>query len=128
MAVLDINHYNLRVPKENMDELLSFYTFVIGLTVGHRPLKSFGYWLYAGEKSLLHLSLALEEEKREYEKQNAFDHIAFSCIQLKDFENKLTKAGVLFSRKEISETGQVQLFLHDPMGNKIELNFLSSMS
>lgn len=128
MAVLDINHYNLRVPKENIDELLSFYTSVIGLTVGHRPLKSFGYWLYAGKKSLLHLSLASVDEKREYDKQNAIDHIAFSCSQLKDFENQLTKAGVLFSRKEISETGQVQLFLHDPMGNKIELNFLSSVS
>ena len=128
MPISDIDHYNLRVPKENIDELLSFYTSVIGLTVGDRPLKSFGYWLYAGEKSLLHLSLASAEEQREYDKQNAIDHIAFSCSQLKDFENQLTKAGVSFNRKEISETGQIRLFLHDPMGNKIELNFLSSMS
>lgn len=123
MPVSDINHYNLRIPKENIDELVLFYTAVIGLTVGHRPLKSFGYWLYAGEKSLLHLSLASADELREYEKQNAFDHIAFSCTDLIEFEAHLSHAGVSYKRNVITETGQVQLFLHDPMGNKIELNF-----
>jgi catechol-2,3-dioxygenase len=128
MSVLDIDHYNLRVPKENIDALCSFYTSVIGLTVGHRPLKSFGYWLYAGKKSLLHLSLVSVDEQREYDKQNAFDHIAFSCSDLTEFEARLTKSEVSYKRNVITETGQIQLFLHDPLGNKIELNFLSAMS
>lgn len=127
MAILDINHYNLRVPTDSMDALCSFYTVVIGLTIGHRPLKSFGYWLYAGEKSLLHLSLASVDENREYDKKNTFDHIAFSCSDLTEFEAHLTKAEVYYERSVMVETGQVQLFLHDPMGNKIELNFLSSV-
>jgi extradiol dioxygenase family protein len=125
MSISDINHYNLRVPKENIDELVSFYTSVIGLTVGHRPLKSIGYWLYAGEKSLLHLSQALADEQREYDKKNAFDHIAFSCTDLNDFKERLAKNGIRYKQNEIFETEQVQLFLHDPIGNKIELNFSS---
>ena len=123
MPISDINHYNLRIPKENMEALCLFYTSVIGLTVGHRPLKSVGYWLYAGDKSLLHLSLASVDELREFDKQNAFDHIAFSCTDLTEFEARLSEAGVQYKRNVITETGQVQLFLHDPMGNKIELNF-----
>lgn len=125
MPVSDINHYNLRVPKENIDELLSFYTSVIGLTVGNRPLKSFGYWLYAGEKSLLHLSLASAEEQREYDKQNAFDHVAFSCTSLNGFKKTLARNNVVYKENQIAQSEQTQLFLHDPMGNKIELNFSS---
>ena len=128
MPISDIDHYNLRILKEKMDELLQFYTSVLGLTVGHRPLKSFGYWLYAGEKSLLHLSLALPDEQREFDKKNAFDHIAFSCSDLTQFEARLAKAKVSYKRNVITETGQIQLFLHDAIGNKIELNFLSSVS
>lgn len=123
MPISDINHYNLRVPKENMEALCLFYTSVIGLTVGHRPLKSVGYWLYAGDKSLLHLSLASVDELREYDKQNAFDHIAFSYTDLNDFKRRLAENGISYKQNEILETGQIQLFLHDPMGNKIELNF-----
>lgn len=123
MPVSDINHYNLRIPKENMEALCLFYTSVIGLTVGHRPLKSFGYWLYAGEKSLLHLSLALPDEHREFDKKNAIDHVAFSCTDLNDFKRRLAENGISYKQNEILETGQIQLFLHDPMGNKIELNF-----
>ncbi len=123
MPVSDIAHYNLRIPKENMEALCLFYTSVIGLTVGHRPLKSVGYWLYAGDKPLLHLSLASVDEKREYDKHNAFDHIAFSCTDLTEFEAHLSHAEVQYKRNVITETGRVQLFLHDPMENKIELNF-----
>lgn len=123
MPISDIDHYNLRIPKEKMEELLQFYTSVLGLTVGHRPLKSFGYWLYAGNKSLLHISQTLPDEQREFDKKNAVDHIAFSCADLESFEKVLLENGVTYKRNVITETQQVQLFLHDPMGNKVELNF-----
>lgn len=125
MPILDINHYNLRVPKENMEELLQFYTSILGLTVGHRPLKSFGYWLYAGNKALLHFSQAQPNEQREFDKKNAIDHVAFSCNDFTSFEKVLLKNDIIYKRNVIIETQQVQLFLHDPMGNKIELNFFA---
>lgn len=124
MPILDINHYNLRVPKENMEELLQFYTSVLGLKVGHRPLKSFGYWLYADNKALLHISQAQPDEPREFDKKNAIDHVAFSCSDLTGFEKVLLENNITYKRNEITETQQVQLFFHDSMGNKIELNFL----
>jgi glyoxylase I family protein len=57
MNVLSFSHYNLRAPRELLDTLCSFYTEVIGLRVGERtPLMSFGYWLYAGQQDVLHLT------------------------------------------------------------------------
>jgi catechol-2,3-dioxygenase len=123
MPISDIDHYNLRLPKERMDETLWFYTTILGLTVGPRPLKSFGYWLYAANKSILHISQALPEEQREVDKKNAIDHIAFACTDLANFEKVLQTHEIDYKRNEIAGIGQVQLFLQDPMGNKVELNF-----
>jgi glyoxylase I family protein len=123
MSISGIDHYNLRLPKERIDETLRFYTAILGLTIGPRPLKSFGYWLYAANKSILHISQALPEEQREYDKKNAIDHIAFACTDLANFEKVLQNSRIDYKRNEVADTGQVQIFLEDPMGNKIELNF-----
>ena len=57
MTVVGFNHYNLRAPRELLEQLRSFYCDVVGLRVGPRPsFASFGYWLYAGEQDILHLT------------------------------------------------------------------------
>ena len=59
MPVLGFNHYNIRAERSTMELLKVFYRDVIGLTLGDRPnLSSFGYWLYIGNKDILHLSEA----------------------------------------------------------------------
>jgi len=56
MSVLRIDHYNLRANSELLEILRHFYCDIVGLEMGVRPpLKSIGYWLYAGEKDVLHL-------------------------------------------------------------------------
>ena len=68
MSILSFSHYNLRAPRELLDTLCSFYTEVVGLRVGERPLFiSFGYWLYAGQKDVLHLTEARNDEVRSIE-------------------------------------------------------------
>ena len=48
MSTIGFNHYNLRAPRELMDERKDFYCEMVGLAQGHRPsFESFGYWLYA---------------------------------------------------------------------------------
>ena len=57
MPAIGFNHYNLRAPRALLDELKDFYCETLGLTVGERPaFRSFGYWLYAGSRDVLHLS------------------------------------------------------------------------
>lgn len=125
MKVLDIDHYNFRAAPDLLDELRDFYCTVIGLSVGKRPaLRSSGYWLYAGNKAVLHLSQTKPEEMRLSHVNGIFDHVAFACSDLQAFENHLNQIGIEYRKSYIAETMQTQLFLSDPAGNCVELNFL----
>jgi len=124
MPTLGLNHYNLRAPRLLMEELRSFYCDVVGLIHGARPpFGSFGYWLYAGGQPILHLSEARPGEPPGTGAVSTFDHAAFSCCGRTDFERKLTGLGIAFTTARVPGTTQVQLFIRDPAGNGVELNF-----
>lgn len=124
MAVLGFNHYNLRCDREMMEQLKAFYVDVVGLQLGPRPqLTSFGYWLYAGQKDVLHLSEAKPEEGRQTKIPTTFDHVAFTATDYEGALSSLEKLGVKYRLREISDAGQRQIFFSDPAGNGIELNF-----
>ncbi len=124
MAILGFNHYNLRAERSMMEQLKVFYRDVVGLQIGERPqLTSFGYWLYAGNKDVLHLSEAKPEEKRKENVATTFDHVAFTAIDYPATISRLEKLGIQFKTREIRDAGQKQIFFSDPAGNGIELNF-----
>ena len=124
MAILGFNHYNLRAERSMMEQLKVFYRDVVGLRIGDRPqLTSFGYWLYAESKDVLHLSEAKPEEKRKENVATTFDHVAFTATDYDATIVRLEKLSIEFKTREISDTGQKQIFFRDPAGNGIELNF-----
>ena len=60
-----IDHYNLRSDEKMIEILKDFYINIVGLNLGHRPpFKSKGYWLYAKEKDILHLSSSKDSIKK----------------------------------------------------------------
>ena len=122
--MLGLNHYNLRASRAMMEQLKVFYRDVVGLQIGDRPkLTSFGYWLYAGGKDVLHLSEAKPEEKRKENVATTFDHVAFTATDYVTTIARLEKLAITFKAREISDAGQKQIFFKDPAGNGIELNF-----
>jgi catechol-2,3-dioxygenase len=124
MKNLGFNHYNLRAPRALLESLRVFYCDVVGLGVGHRPpMASFGYWLYAGDSGVLHLSEAATSEQRGQAVAGTFDHVAFTCTDCAGFEASLKRHGVAYRLARVAQTGQVQLFFKDPAGNGVELNF-----
>ena len=124
MPVEGFNHYNLRASREVIEELRDFYINVVGLRLGDRPaLRSFGYWLYAKDQAVLHLSLAGENEVRPAHVMSTFDHVAFSCTDLSGFEALLQARKIQFRRSQVPGTGVRQIFFPDPAGNGVELNF-----
>jgi catechol 2,3-dioxygenase-like lactoylglutathione lyase family enzyme len=124
MPVLGLNHINLRAPLELMDALRAFYVDVIGLEAGPRPpFGSVGHWLYAGGHPVVHLSLASPAEGRVPGARNAFDHAAFDCTDRAAVEARLAALGLHFDVARVPGTSQVQIFLSDPAGNGVELNF-----
>jgi glyoxylase I family protein len=124
MGIVGFNHYNLRAPRELMEQLKAFYCDVLGLTQGQRPLfNSFGYWLYAGEQCVLHLSEAQPDEARRTDVTTTFDHAAFTCTDRPAMEARLKRHNVPFRTSGVPVMGITQLFLKDPAGNGVELSF-----
>ncbi len=127
MAVLGLDHINLRATAEELAELAEFYQTVLGLQIGPRPLSSRGIWLYAGDQAILHLSEIPAGQNRDYQALNSFDHIALRCENLSEMVKKLQHLAIDFQQRLIPATAgfaaQTQIFLHDKLGNKLELNF-----
>lgn len=127
MPVHRFDHYNLRGTRAELDRLRDFYVDVVGLQPGPRPpFDSFGYWLYANGEAVLHLSLAATAQRPAAATALAtgsFNHAAFACTGIREFETRLHERGIEFHRRVIPLTMQQQLFFQDPSGNGVELNF-----
>lgn len=127
MALLGFNHYNLRADASTLEALKAFYCEVLGMHEGTRPaLRSDGYWLYIGDKDVLHLSLARPDEIRQMHIHTTFDHIAFTCTNQAEMEQRLQKYGVEYQTRRVEATGVCQIFFCDPAGNGVEFNFADS--
>ena len=124
MTVRGIDHYNVRASSELLEQVRQFYCEVIGLVVGDRPpFEEFGYWLYAGEHAVLHLSLADEHEELAVDVPTTMNHVAFACRGRAEFERRLTESGIQFRTDKVPATSVSQIFIKDPAGNGIELSF-----
>ncbi len=51
------------------------------------------------------------------------DHVAFRADGLREMLDHLTGEGIAFTTRQVSAHGLFQIFLFDPNGVKIELNF-----
>ena len=119
-----INHYNLRAAPEVIEVLKDFYINVVGLKLGERPpFKNQGYWLYANQKDVLHLSFSKNNVINELNVSSTFDHMAFTAENENNFINLLKQKNIDFTIREVPEIGTRQVFFKDPAGNGIELIF-----
>jgi len=124
MKVVRLDHYNLCGSRDQLESLCLFYTEVVGLTAGDRPpFEKFGYWLYADEHPVLHLSESAQGSVHLQSGEASFNHAAFSCTGLQEFERKLAKHGIDYRVARVPETETVQIFFSDPAGNGVELSF-----
>ena len=129
MTTIGFNHFNLRAPRELMDELNAFYCDIVGLEQGQRPdLGTPGYWLYADNQCVLHLSQTKPDETRLTHTPTTFDHVAFTCTNRAEMEAHLKRHNISFTAGQVPSMGITQLFLKDPAGNGVELNFAERAS
>ena len=118
MTIEGMNHFN--VLTDDVEATRRFYADVIGLTEGERPPLGFpGIWFYAGGHPILHVSAAKLPETR----GGVIDHMAFSATDLKGTAARLEAKGVKFVLRQQVGTRIWQIFCHDPMGAKVELDF-----
>ncbi|HXN16312.1 MAG TPA: VOC family protein [Usitatibacter sp.] len=123
MAIQGMNHFN--VLTDDVDATRMFYIGVLGMSEGSRPPLAFdGAWLYAGGAPILHVSAA----KLPADRAGVLDHIAFSATDLQATIARLREHQVQFNLRRQVGTGIWQIFCHDPMGAKVELDFDPSES
>ena len=121
--ILSINHIQLVAEKDLVIQLRDFYCNVVGLTEGFRPaFERFGVWLYINDKDVVHLITPKEGDDRSPHK-SSYDHVAFKACDYEGVLKKLKTLNIPFEEKPIPGMTAHQIFLKDPAGNRVELNF-----
>ncbi len=121
MIVTGLKHFTIKAAADTVDECVAFYTSVLNLRIGFRPPSAIpGFWLYAGEEPLIHLLIEGEDECLNL---SCLDHIAFSCVNLPITIKRLEDLKIGYRSIYLAEVDQYLLFVRDPAGIMVELNF-----
>jgi catechol 2,3-dioxygenase-like lactoylglutathione lyase family enzyme len=122
------------VMTHDVDGTRDFYRDILGFSEGFRPDLGFlGHWLYLGEVPVLHIadwkSYTSHSQKlgipvtTPASSTGVLDHVAFNGNNAHDMIVNLENHGVSYERNDVPAIGLIQLFLDDPNGLKLELNF-----
>lgn len=136
MPLHHLEHFLIQTA--DLDATRDWYVNVLGMREGPHPDFKFPVvWLYLGDTDVLHLTTGgrnVSENRKAYLGQQSedthgsgvVDHIAFRCTGLSDMMENLTRHGVTFHKRMVDDQGLFQLFMLDPNGVKIELNFANA--
>ena len=111
-----------------------FYTEILGLEDGPRPKFEFpGHWFYLDGKPVVHVGTeefeggynnpGAQKTKDEKLGTGVVDHIAFKCRNADAFTKRLKSNNHPYKTQEIPDFDLRQIFVKDPDGVTIELNF-----
>jgi catechol 2,3-dioxygenase-like lactoylglutathione lyase family enzyme len=138
MPINKLAHFSVRTS--SLDASKRFYREVLGFQEGFRPPFKFpGAWLYRGgdeaDFGVVHL-IGIDKddpsglkdylgEKAEVSLRGsaAVDHLAFLATDLPNMHARLHAAGCNFRERTVPSIGLHQVFVEDPSGITIELNF-----
>lgn len=138
MRVAGVDHVTLCCSVDQLDAVQDFYERILGLAAGARPPFSFsGRWLYAGDRAVVHLAAVAGKDSMAPRAASPpaavpagvaptgpIDHVALRIDGPVDAcRDHLLASGIGFSEAPVPGFPIYQLFLHDPLGVKLELNF-----
>jgi catechol 2,3-dioxygenase-like lactoylglutathione lyase family enzyme len=136
---MSLNHFSIRTL--DLDACERFYCEVLGLVVGPRPAFPFpGLWLYAGDTSVwanavVHIigidrndpaglkAYLGDRDEASLHGTGAVDHVAFFTTGLAETRARLQRLGVPSRERTVPSIGLHQVFVDDPNGVVVELNF-----
>src|SRR5262245_17949510 len=132
MPLTELNHYFVRA--NDLEKTKDFYCDVLGFQVMPRPTFPFpGYWLGVNGKIQVHMGPdGIDQAELYYlgtpkgaatDHAGVVDHIAFLADDPAGFSRRLREKGIDHQPRSLPEFDLYQIFLKDPNGLTIELNF-----
>lgn len=133
MPVSHLEHFLIQTA--DLKATRDWYVDMLGFREGPHPDFKFPVvWLYLGDKDVVHLTEGgknvsanrkayLGQQSEATQGSGVIDHMAFRCTGLRSMMEHLRDKKVEFRQRMVSDQGLFQLFLFDPNGVKVELNF-----
>jgi catechol 2,3-dioxygenase-like lactoylglutathione lyase family enzyme len=131
MPITELNHYFVRA--KDIERSRRFYCDALGFEVMPRPSFPFpGYWLGVGGKVQVHMGLdGVPEEAAYYSARPLIQRAttleswitSFQGTDPEGMARRLAKLGLPAKTRHIAEIALFQIFVADPDGLMIELNF-----
>ena len=137
MPIENLDHYF--IYSADLEKSREFYSQILGLQDGPRPSFDFeGHWFYLNGKPVVHIGTtgfpggipaASAGEKADNLPKTGtgrIDHIAFKAKNIAEFLARFEKKSLPYHKNSIPEFNLTQLFVKDPDGATIELNFFAT--
>src|SRR3954465_4715553 len=136
MPLSYMEHFLLQT--EDIEATKDWYVKILGFRVGPAPDFKFPvYWLYLGDRDVLHITTGgknVSENRKKYVGQQSdastgtgvINHVGFRTTGLHEMIERLPQRTISFPELQGTDQGFYQLFLFDPNGLKIELNFANA--
>jgi len=122
MPVVRIDHINITVAPEEIGVIRDFYLHALNLREGARPAFSFpGYWLYANGQPIVHI--AGKPSSSNAAGTGKLNHVALACDDIAAMTARLEQHGINYRVRDVPGERLRQIFITDPAGITLELNF-----
>ena len=132
MPLTQLNHYFVRA--NDLEATRDFYCRVLGFEVMPRPNFPFpGYWLGVNGQIQVHMGPhGIDDAEMYYlgtrkdsatDQSGVVDHIAFLATEPGGFIRRFREMRIDYRPRALPESDLYQIFVEDPNGLTIELNF-----
>lgn len=132
MPVIGLDHVNLRTAEPA--RTMAFFRDALGMTVGGpmgRPASDQGGWIYDETgAAVVHVGSADSPYPTDAERpftpargSGAVHHVALACADFEGVKRRLGALGLEFTESDLRSFGLRQIFVAEPNGVLLELNF-----
>ena len=122
VSVGTLDHFNIRT--RNLADTVRFYEDILGLEKGPRPNFAFpGAWMYSEGKAVVHLVDISKTEEKQKPDSGVVHHVAFASTGFDGMKTRLQSKGMAFDSRQVPGGDLWQIFVNDPNGVMIELNY-----
>src|SRR3954466_12742274 len=120
VGVLD--HFNIRTRQ--LADTVKFYEDVLGLENGARPNFAFpGAWMYSEGRAVVHLVDISPSDEQQKPASGVVHPVAFASRDFNGMKARLQSKGMAFDTRQVPGGELWQIFVRDPNGVMIELNY-----